>query len=311
MAADIVLLGGNSNQELVVKISTALNVPVSKALISQYADQETRVELHENMRGNDVYVIQSTCTPANHHIMEALIIIDACKRASAKTITFVAPYFGYARQERKSAPRTPITAKLVADLLETAGADRVLTLELHNSAIQGFFNVPVDNLFIKPIFAKFLKTHDYQMVISPDAGGVERARAIAKYLNCGLGIIDKRRERPNESSVIHIIGEVEGKKCLIIDDIVDTAGSLVNSVEALLKHGARGVDAAITHPVLSQNAIDKIEHSELGRLITTDSIPLSAKAKECPRIVQVSIAELIAESIKRIHEEDSISTLFV
>jgi ribose-phosphate pyrophosphokinase len=311
MTSEILLFSGNSNPALAKKISENLGISLGKALVGRFSDGETRVELQDNVRGKDVYIIQSTSAPTNHHIMEALIMTDACKRASAANITLVAPYFGYARQERKNAPRTPITAKLVAGLLENAGINRLLSLELHNSAIQGFFNVPVDHLFANPIFADYFSNKiDDLIVVSPDAGGVERARAIAKHFGCGLAIIDKRRIRPNESSISHIIGEVKGKNCLIIDDIVDTGGSLVNAAQALVDAGSRSVRGAITHAVLSGDALAKIAHSTaLTELIVTDSIPLSAAASAIKKIRQISISHLMSEAIKRIHNHDSISSL--
>lgn len=294
-------------------MSRYLNVPVGDALVGSFSDGETRVELKENVRGAEVFIVQPTCAPANQHFMEALIMVDACRRASAKQIALVMPYFGYARQERKSAPRTPITAKLAAELIEASGVDRVLTFELHNSAIQGFFKIPVDHLFVKPVFAKYFSSFDLSdtVVVSPDAGGVERARAMAKQFNCGLAIIDKRRDRPNESAVMNIIGEVENKNCLIVDDIVDTGGSLVKATAALLNRGAKTVSAAITHPVLSGPAIQLIKESKLTQLVVTDSIPLSAEAEKCSKIKQISVAELLAEAINRIHCQDSISSLFL
>jgi ribose-phosphate pyrophosphokinase len=311
--SEILLFSGNSNPALAKKISEKLDISLGKALVGQFSDGETRIELHDNVRGRDVFIIQSTSAPTNHHIMEALIMIDACKRASAANITLVAPYFGYARQERKSAPRTPITAKLVAGLFENAGIHRLLSLELHNAAIQGFFNVPVDHLFANPIFAEFFKNQlDDLIVVSPDAGGVERSRALAKLFGCGLAIIDKRRVRPNESAISHIIGDVKGKNCLIVDDIVDTGGSLINAATALMEAGSTSVRAAITHAVLSGQAIAKIGGSSaLTELIVTDSIPLSAEAQATNKIRQVSIARLMSEAIKRIHHHDSISSLFI
>lgn len=312
VASEILLFGGNSNIPLVEKISKHLNIPQADAMVSQFSDGETRVEIKQNVRGADVYVVQPTCAPANHHIMEALIIVDACKRASAKNITLVSPYFGYGRQERKSAPRTPITAKLVAELMEAAGVTRLLTLELHNSAIQGFFNVPVDHLFSKPVFARhFEGKTENTIVVSPDAGGVERARAMAKQFNCGLAIIDKRRDKPNESAVMHIIGDVSGKDCLIVDDIVDTGGSLVNAANALMSKAAREVSAAITHPVLSGPAVGRITESCIKSLVVTDSIPLSKEAESCSKVVQVSISGLLADAIKRINNQSSVSSLFI
>ena len=312
MGPEILLFGGKANTPLLEKISQHLKIPPGKAIISQFSDGETRVELQQNVRGTDVYVVQPTCAPANHHIMESLIIVDACKRASAKNITLVVPYFGYGRQERKSAPRTPITAKLVAELMEASGITRLLTLELHNSAIQGFFNVPVDHLFSKPVLTEYFKDKiENLIVVSPDAGGVERARAMAKQFNCGLAIVDKRRDRPNVSAVMHIVGDVSGKNCLIIDDIVDTGGSLVNAAEALIKNGATSVSAAITHPVLSGQAISRIDESCLQRLVVTDSIPLSEQAESCEKIEQISVAGLLADAIQRISNQTSVSSLFV
>lgn len=313
MSSEILLFSGNSNPTLAKKISENLGINLGDALVGQFSDGETRVELHDNVRGRDVYIVQSTCAPTNHHIMEALIMVDAAKRASAERITLVAPYFGYARQERKSAPRTPITARLVASLFETAGINRLLSLELHNSAIQGFFNVPVDHLFANPIYAEhFSNKIEDLIIVSPDAGGVERSRAMAKHFGCGLAIIDKRRTRANESTINHIIGDVKGKHCLIIDDIVDTGGSLVNAANALLADGCLTVRAAITHPVLSGEAIAKIANSSaLTELVVTDSIPLVPKAQACSKIRQVSIARLMSEAIKRIHNHDSISSLFI
>jgi len=311
--SDFLLFAGNANRALAEKISHFLNVPLCKGIVGHFSDGESRVEIESNVRGRDVFIIQPTCPPTNQNVMEALIMADACRRASAARITLVAPYFGYARQERKSAPRTPITAKLIADLCTTAGIDRVLSMELHTAAIQGFFNIPVDHLFAKPIFASyFSKKDDDLIVVSPDAGGVERARAYAKLLNCDLAIIDKRRDRPNESAVHRIIGDVRGKNCLIVDDIVDTAGSLTKAADALLDGGgAKSVSAAIVHPVLSGPALTRIQQSSLTELVVTDSIPLSLEASKCKKIVQLSVAELLAKAISRIYNSDSISSLFV
>lgn len=309
---ELVLFSGNAHQALAEKICDHLGVSLGKAFVSKFSDGETRVELQTNIRGRDVFVIQPTCAPVNHYLMEALIIVDACRRASAQTITLVTPYFGYARQERKSAPRTPITAKLVAELMEGAGITRLLTLELHNAAIQGFFNVPVDHLFVKPVFAAYFNNlGDEVVVISPDAGGVERARAMAKHLHCSLAIVDKRRDAPNECEVSNIIGDVKGKLCLIVDDIIDTGGSLVKATDALLAAGAREVHAAITHPVLSGKAVSNIAESRLVQLVVTDSIPLSKEAEKCSKIKQITISKLMAEAILRIHNFDSVSSLFV
>jgi ribose-phosphate pyrophosphokinase len=309
--AEKLIFAANSNIPLAEKICQHLNLKLSKAMVTRFSDGETRVEIEQNVRGRDVFIIQSTSNPVNENIMEALILTDACKRASAQRITLVTPYFGYARQERKSAPRTPITAKLVADIFTVAGIDRLLVLELHAAAIQGFFNIPVDHLFTKPIFGPYFEKLANPIVISPDAGGVERARAMAKYLDCGLAIIDKRRDRPNESEVMHIIGEVKGKNCLIIDDICDTGGSLVKAAQAVLDKGALSVQAAITHPVLSGSAVSKIGNSALSEIVVTDTIPLTADAKNCAKIKQLTVAGLLAEAIERIHHSDSVSSLFV
>jgi ribose-phosphate pyrophosphokinase len=310
--SDLLLFSGNANQPLAKKIAKYLDTPLCKGTVSRFADNESRVEIESNVRGRDVFIIQPTCTPANENIMEALIMADACRRASANRITLVAPYFGYARQERKSAPRTPITAKLIADLITTSGYDRLLTLELHTAAIQGFFNIPVDHLFVKPVFGVYFANQksDY-MVVSPDAGGVERARAYAKLLNCDLAIVDKRRDRPNESKVRRIIGDVTNKRCLIIDDIVDTAGSLTKAADALKEAGASSIVAAITHPVLSGPAVERISSSSLEEVVVSDSIMLSEEAVKCSKIKVLTIAELFAKAITRIHHSDSISSLFV
>lgn len=308
---DLIILSGNANRPLAQKICDYLDIPMGEALVSSFSDGETRIELQTNVRGRDVFVFQPTCAPANHHIMEALIIADACRRSSAQRLTLVAPYFGYGRQERKSAPRQPITAKLVADLVEAAGFNRILSLELHTSALQGFFNIPFDHLFAKPIFSKYFGKLDGWVVVSPDAGGVERARAMAKHFDCGLAIIDKRRERPNESEVMNLIGDVQGKNCLVFDDICDTGGSLVQTAETLLEHGAQSVSAAITHPVLSGPAVQRISQSAIKELVVTDSIPLSKEALACNKIIQLSVAELLAKAIKRIHNAESVSSLFI
>ena len=311
MDAELVVLTGNANRPLAERICEWLDVNVGDSLCTQFSDDETRVELQTNVRGRDVFIIQPISRPANHHLMEAMIMADACHRSSAARITLVAPYFGYARQERKSAPRTPITAKLVADLIEKAQIYRVLTLELHTSAIQGFFNIPVDHLYAKPIFSSYFRNLTSPVIVSPDAGGVERARAMAKHFNCGLAIIDKRRDRPNESAVMHIIGDVKNKNCLIIDDIVDTAGSITKATDALLESGALTVSAAISHPVLSGNAIENLKNSNLKELVVTDSIQLTDESRTLSLIKQLSIAELFCKAIRRIHNDDSISALFI
>jgi len=305
------LFSGNANRPLAKKISKYLDIPLGDAVVSQFSDGETRVEIQANVRGRDVFIIQSTCAPANHHILEALIMADACRRASAQRITLVCPYFGYARQERKSTPRTPITAKLVADLFTVSGIDRLLAVELHTSAIQGFFNIPVDHLFAKPVFGPYFQDMKDIVVVSPDAGGVERARAMAKHFGCGLAIIDKRRERPNESAVMNIIGDVKGLNCLIVDDICDTGGSLTQAADALHNAGALSVTAAISHAVMSGNAIERIEKSAIKKIVTTDTIPLPESAKASSKIVQLSVAELLGKAIRRIHNSDSISSLFL
>lgn len=311
MDSDMIVFSGNANKELAVKICRHLDINLGEARVDRFSDGEIRVEVQDNVRGRDVFIIQPTCAPANDNIIEALVMVDACRRASARRITLVCPYFGYARQERKSAPRTPITAKLVADLFTVSGIDRLLVLELHTSAIQGFFNIPVDHLFAKPIFGPFFQGREDLLVVSPDAGGTERARAMAKYFECGLAIVDKRRDRPNESDVMNVIGDVKGKNCLIIDDICDTGGSLCKAAEALIEKGAKSVSAAITHPVLSGPAVERIASSVLKELVVTDSIPLSAAAKACPKITQLSVAELLSKAIRRIHHAGSISSLFV
>ncbi len=311
MKPDMLIFSGNANPALSQKICNHLDLPLSDALVTTFKDGEIQVEIRANVRGKDVFIVQPTCAPSAHNIMEALIMVDACKRASSKRITVVMPYFGYARQERKSAPRTPITAKLVADLFTQAGADRILVMELHTAAIQGFFNIPVDHLFSKPIFGPYFEKHRDLLVVSPDAGGVERARAMAKYFNCGLAIVDKRRDKPNESSVMNIIGDVRGKNCLIVDDIVDTGTSLCKAAEALMDQGAIAVSAAISHAVLSGDAAQKIADSCITELVVSDSIPLSEHAKKVSKIKCLTISELLGKAIRRIHHDDSISSLFV
>lgn len=311
MDSDMIVFSGNGNRELSVRIGLHLDMALGEARVDRFSDGEIRVEIQDNVRGKDVFIIQPTCAPANDNIIEALILVDACRRASARRITLVCPYFGYARQERKSAPRTPITAKLVADLFTVSGIDRLLVMELHTSAIQGFFNIPVDHLFSKPIFGPYFKANENLLMISPDAGGVERARAMAKYYGCGFAIVDKRRDRPNESEVMNVIGDVQGRDCLIIDDIVDTGGSLCKTAEALMDKGAKSVSAAITHAVLSGSAIERIQASVLKELVVTDTIPLSDAAKKCTKITQLSVDELLAKAIRRIHSSGSISSLFV
>jgi ribose-phosphate pyrophosphokinase len=306
---------GNSNPTLAEKICQSLGVPLGSAKVKNFSDGEIMVEIGENIRGRDVYLIQSTCAPTNNNLMELLIMMDAVKRASAATITAVIPYYGYARQDRKVAPRTPITSKLVADLLTTSGADRVVTVDLHAGQIQGFFNIPVDNLYAAPVILNHLKSRfpisDDIVMVSPDAGGTERARAFAKRLGCALAIIDKRRTGPNVAEVMHLIGEVRDKTAIILDDMIDTAGTLTQAAKALKNHGAKAIHACATHGVLSGPAIERINGSEIEELIITDTVPLGEKGLLTSKIKVLSSAELLAEAIRRIHEDESVSSLFV
>jgi ribose-phosphate pyrophosphokinase len=310
MAYELKLFSGNANRPLADEIAQYLHVPVSDADVTRFSDGEVFVQVNENVRGADVFVVQPTCPPVNDSLMELLIMIDALKRASAHRITAVLPYYGYARQDRKVQPRVPITAKLVADLLEAAGVDRVLALDLHAGQIQGFFNIPVDHLFAAPVIIDYLGKKELRdpVIVSPDAGGVERARAIAKRLKAGLAIIDKRREGPNVAVVMHLIGEVEGKDVVVIDDMIDTAGTLVQAVSALEREGARRILACGVHPVLSGPALDRIKSSPLEEVVVTNSIPV---AKRGAQIMVLSVAPLLGEAIRRIHDEESVSTLFV
>ncbi len=307
------LFGGRSNPDLTIEVCKYLGIEPGKILVKNFSDGEIQVEIEENIRGDDVFVLQSTCPPVNENLMELLIIMDALRRASAKSITAVIPYFGYARQDRKVKPRVPISAKLVADLITVAGASRVVSMDLHAGQIQGFFNIPVDNIFAAPVLLKYIKTHfqDNLVIVSPDAGGVERARAFAKRLNASLAIIDKRRERPNESEVMNVIGDVKGKFAIILDDMVDTAGTLTQAAQALYEKGAKKIYGCCTHPVLSGPAIERIENSPIEKLVVTNTIPLNEKAKRCSKIIVLSIAELLGETIKRIYHSDSVSNLFV
>ncbi|MBI1214823.1 MAG: ribose-phosphate diphosphokinase [Alphaproteobacteria bacterium] len=308
------LISCTSNQPLAEAVSAYLGIPLTEANVKRFADQEIFIEVLDNVRGEDVFVIQSTCYPANDHLMELLVMIDALKRGSAKRITAVMPYFGYARQDRKTSPRSPISAKLVANLITTAGADRVLTMDLHAGQIQGFFDIPVDNLFAStPVLAPYLqktKTPNGVTVVSPDVGGVVRARALAKQLDGGLAIIDKRRERAGISEVMHVIGDVEGQECILIDDMVDSAGTICNAAAALIEHGATTVRAAATHGVFSGSAMDRIEKSPLTEMVVTDSIPATDKTKTCKKIKYLPVAPLFGEAILRISEERSVSSLF-
>jgi ribose-phosphate pyrophosphokinase len=312
MNNNIRILAGNSNPELASKICEHLSVPLGEALVTTFSDGEIRVEISENVRGRDIFIIQSICPPSNRNLMELLIMIDAVKRASARRITAVIPYFGYARQDRKVHPRVPITAKLVADLVSTAGAHRVLTMDLHVGQIQGFFDIPVDNLYASPIMIPYIKENfqDDLAIVSPDAGGVPRARAYAKRLAATLGLIDKRRDAPGKAKAMNLIGEVLGKEVVIMDDIIDTGGTLSEASRVILQQGARNVNACCTHAVLSGPAVQRVTDSPLNRLVVTDTIPLSDAAKQCPKIVQRPVSHLFGDAILRIHQEDSISSLF-
>lgn len=307
------ILSGNSNRLLAKKIAENLNIDLLEANVTKFSDGEVYVEIKENVRGEDIFIIQSTSFPANDNIMELLITIDALKRASAKRITTVIPYFGYARQDRKSLPRTPISAKLVADIITKSGADRVLTIDLHAAQIQGFFDIPVDNLFAAPIFAKDIKEQfkdKNPMIISPDVGGLVRARAIAKKIDADLGIVDKRRPKAGVSEVMNIIGDVTGKDCIIVDDIVDSGGTLCNAGEALIKSNANSVSAYITHGILSGKAIERINNSSFDRIVITDSIDQHKNVKLTNKIRILSIANLFATAINNTSFEKSVSTLF-
>ena len=311
---NLAIFAGNANPDLAQQVARYLGSSVGKALVNSFSDGEVNVEILENVRGQDVYVIQPTCAPAEKNLMELLVMIDALKRSSADRITAVLPYFGYARQDRR--PRTArvaITAKLVADMICVAGADRALTMDLHADQIQGFFNIPVDNIYAAPVLNSELYRHEPEnlLVVSPDVGGVVRARAMAKQLNAELAIIDKRRPRANEAKVMHIIGEIEGRNCVLMDDMVDTAGTLCEAASALKQAGAVQVKACCTHPVLSGQALQRINESELDEVVVTNSIPLSEEAKVCSKIRQISISGLLAESIRRIATGDSVSSLFV
>jgi len=305
------LLNGNSNVKLAESIADYAGMSLCKLQMKRFADNEVSCEIHENIRGEDVFIIQSTCNPANDNLMELLILIDACKRASAGRITAVIPYFGYARQDRKPSSRTPITAKLVANMIQTAGADRVLTMDLHAGQIQGFFDIPVDDLRSRPLFTKDLLDRPMvrtgnALIVSPDAGGVPRARQTAKVLNLDIAIIDKRRDRANESVAMNVIGNVKGKQCIIVDDIVDTGGTLIKAAQALLTNGAEEVQAYITHGVLSKGGAERISSSVIGSLVITDSIPIDVNGK----VKIISVANLFAEAIRRVHHDESISVLF-
>lgn len=312
--AGIKIFSGNSNPPLAEEISKYLNVPMGNAVVETFSDGESKVEIRENVRGADVFVLQSTSAPGNNNLMELLLMLDAFKRASAKRITAVVPYYGYARQDRKVVPRVPISAKLVADLITTAGASRMLTLDLHSGQIQGFFDIPVDNLYATPVLLQHLKkqrNHNEVTIVSPDAGGVERARAIATRLDASLAIIDKRRVGPNVVAEMNIIGEVKDQIAILLDDMVDTAGTLTMAADALKREGAKKIIGCCTHPVLSGPAIRRIEESPLEELIVTNTILLGAEGRRCSKIKVLSVSHLIGEAIRRTHEEESISSLFV
>ncbi len=311
----VALFTGNANPALAHDIARHLATPLGRAYVGRFSDGEVNIELMENVRGRDVFIVQSTCPPVNEHVMELLVMVDAARRASAARITAVVPYFGYSRQDRRPrATRAAITAKLVANMLQSAGVDRLLTIDLHAEQIQGFFDIPVDNVYASPVLLgdAYRQRYENMIVVSPDVGGVVRARALAKRLDdADLAIIDKRRPRPNESKVMNIIGEVRGRTCVLIDDMVDTAGTLCAGAQALKDDGAVKVVAYITHAILSGNAIEKITKSALDELVVTDTIPLSAEAKQCGRIRQLSVAGLLAETIRRIRDEDSVSSLYL
>jgi ribose-phosphate pyrophosphokinase len=314
MPEGIKFFTGNAHKDLAREIAIYLGIDIGDATVTKFSDGEISVHIHENVRGSDVFVLQPTCMPVNHHIMELLLMVDAFKRASANRITAVIPYYGYARQDRKVQPRVPISAKLVADLITAAGTNRILTMDLHAAQIQGFFNIPVDNLYASPVLLDYVqeKYNSQKLVIvSPDAGGVERARSFAKKLECSIAIIDKRREVANISQLMNVIGNVQGKDAIILDDMVDTGGTTIQAAEALKEKGAKRVIAACTHAVLSGNAVEKVNGSVLEELIVTNTIALDSKREQCKKLTILSIAPLIGEAIKRIHEESSISSLFV
>jgi ribose-phosphate pyrophosphokinase len=314
MFGEITLFTGNANPSLAKKICQHLGMPLAAAHVGRFSDGEIRVEIEQNVRGRDVFLIQPTCTPANDNLMELLIMAEAVKRASAGRITAVLPYFGYARQDRKVAPRAPITARLIADLIQATGIDRVLTMDLHAGQIQGFFDIPVDNLYAQPMLYRFLRENimnDDTVIVSPDAGGVLRARSYAKKLGSSLAIIDKRRDGPNESEVMHLIGDVKGKRAILVDDMIDTAGTLCKGGTAVMKHGAKSVYAVATHPVLSGPAVSRLNESPFTQVLVTDTVPAGDKIEHCSKLQVMSVAPLFAEAIRAIHFNDSISRLFL
>lgn len=310
---ELIILSGRAHQRLTEAICGYLQIPLGRVRLYNFSDGENACQIEQNVRGADVFVVQPTCPPVNDNLMELLILLDACRRSSAARTTAVIPYFGYARQDRKDKPRVPITAKLVCDLLTSAGASRILTVDLHAAQIQGFFNIPVDHLFAAPVLIEELRRLDLPdlVMVSPDAGGVERARAFAKRLQAGLAIVDKRRTGPNQTEVMHIIGDVAGRTCVVVDDIIDTAGTLVKTVEELSARGASRVLAAGVHPVLSGPAVTRITKAVVEGVIVTDTIPLQETAEACPKIRQLALAELLGEAILRIHDAKSVSSLFV
>ena len=308
-----IIFSGNSNPKLAQKICNYLNVPMGKADVKTFSDGEIQIEINENVRSKDVFIIQSTCSPVNDTLVELLLMLDALKRSSANRITAVIPYYGYARQDKKVAPRVPISAKLVADLLTVAGSNRLITMDLHAGQIQGFFNIPVDNLYAAPAILNYIKTNFQEdlVIISPDAGGVERARAFAKRLHADLAIIDKRREAPNMAKAMAVIGDVKGKVAIILDDMVDTAGTLIEATHAIIDKGAKEIHACCAHPVLSGEAVNRLADSPLKTLIVSDTIPLNSKSIACDKIKVLSVADLIGEAIIRSHKGDSVTSLFV
>lgn len=310
---DFIIFTGNSNPVLSNKICNYLQMPLGGAKVKTFSDGEIQIEIDENVRAKDVFVVQSTCSPVNDNLVELLLMIDALKRSSARRITAVIPYYGYARQDKKVAPRVPISAKLVADLLTVAGAKRVITMDLHAGQIQGFFDIPVDNLFAAPVILEYIRANFYDdlVIVSPDAGGVERARAFAKRLKADLAIVDKRRAAPNQAQAMAVIGNVSGKIAVILDDMADTAGTLTEAADAIIDHGAKEVHACCSHPVLSGPAVHRITDSVLTSLVVTDTIPLSTKAAACNKIKVLTIAELVGEAIIRSHKGDSVTSLFV
>jgi ribose-phosphate pyrophosphokinase len=311
---DLAIFSGNSTPVLTERICDYLDLPVGDAKVKTFSDGEIQIEINENVRLRDIFIVQSTCSPVNDNLVELLLMLDALKRASTKRVTAVIPYYGYARQDKKVAPRVPLSAKLTANLITTAGANRVITMDLHAGQIQGFFDIPVDNLFAAPVFIDYIRKNfdnDDLVIVSPDAGGVERARAFAKRLNASLAIIDKRRDAPNKAKAMAVIGNVSGKVAIILDDMVDTAGTLTEASSALVQNGAKSVHSMCTHPVLSGPAVDRIKDSELNTLVVTDTVPLKPNAADCDKIQVLSIAELVGEAIIRSHRGDSVTSLFV